>query len=844
MRAAVANGADAVYFGLGDYNARRRATNFTIEQLPEAMRYLHGHNVRGYVTLNTVIFSDEMAKAARYVAHVAEAGADAVILQDLGLVRLVRRLAPSLPIHASTQTTQTEPRGIELLRSLGVTRVILARELSLAEIEQVRRATPVEIEVFVHGALCVSYSGQCLASLSLLGRSANRGVCAQACRLPYTLIVDGRPLDLADQRYLLSPKDLAAHDRVADLVRLGVSGLKIEGRLKSPTYVAAATRVYREAIDAAVAGRPYRLSRDRELELAQGFSRGFTHGCLDGTDHLDLVQARSPKNRGVRIGTVAGKTPQGVVVRLDAPGASAAPAATDLKPGDGVVFDEGRHGREEQGGRIYTVKPTPGGFAPSPGGAGPLGPPHDASATYPVVRRRRATRGQKPDPSLVEITFRAEDVDLGAVPVGSTVWRTDDPQVRRRLEQTYSRDLVVRRVPLSIRVRAVIGKPLEIAAVDEGGSEVQVASDLPLEKARKHPLAADLLREQFGRLGDTPFELATVEIIANDGPAQAAPVMAPKSVLNDLRRRLVEALIERRNAAARHAIADPDALGALRREIPAPVLESEPATSALSRYVLVRSLGQLRAVLGGSPRDSLPPPTLVWCDLTNPADYSEAVTRGRDAGVPVGLATPRVVKQADEPLLERMLDAGPDTVLVRNLGALAFFRERGPGLRLVGDFSLNITNEIAAAVAADLGLARFAPGADLEWPQVAALLRRVAPGLIEVIVHQHVPLFHTEHCLPAARVSGARDRRGCGSPCRTHRIELRDRNGVEHPVVADAACRCTVFDARPRSLAKWVPEMIGAGVRHFRVELLRESPEQIPDLLGRYWGLLNRRPSS
>ena len=223
LRAAAANGADAVYFGLSDFNARHRAANFTLEELPQVIEFLHSRNVRGYVTCNTLIFSDELPQIVDYIAAIAKAGADAVIVQDLGLLRLIRRLAPTLPVHGSTQMTLTERRGVEFVRRQGVERVILARELSLPEIEKIAGGTTVPLEVFVHGALCVAYSGQCLTSESLGGRSANRGQCAQACRLPYELVVDGEARDLGDQAYLLSPQDLAAPDLIDHLVKLGVA---------------------------------------------------------------------------------------------------------------------------------------------------------------------------------------------------------------------------------------------------------------------------------------------------------------------------------------------------------------------------------------------------------------------------------------------------------------------------------------------------------------------------------------------------------------------------------------------------------------------------------------------
>jgi len=204
MRAAVANGADAVYFGLDNFNARHRATNFRQSELPEIMAYLHGRNVKGFLTFNTLIFSDELPAAVDYIKSIAAAGVDAVIVQDLGLARLIKQMAPSLHVHGSTQMTLTEPRGIEFVRKLGVERVVLARELSIDDIRKITAASTMELEVFIHGALCVAYSGQCLTSEALGGRSANRGQCAQACRLPYDLVVDGRVKHLGDKAYLLS----------------------------------------------------------------------------------------------------------------------------------------------------------------------------------------------------------------------------------------------------------------------------------------------------------------------------------------------------------------------------------------------------------------------------------------------------------------------------------------------------------------------------------------------------------------------------------------------------------------------------------------------------------------
>ncbi|MFO0796482.1 MAG: DUF3656 domain-containing protein [Gemmataceae bacterium] len=776
LRAAVANGADAVYFGLTGFNARARAANFTPAELPELMRFLHGRNVRGFVALNTLVFSDELPAAAELLTACARAGVDAVIVQDLGLVRLARRLAPSLPVHASTQMTLTEPRGIAFAERLGVGRVVLARELSLADIEKVTAATDVPVEVFVHGALCVAYSGQCLTSEALGGRSANRGQCAQACRLPYELVVDGEARDLGDRAYLLSPQDLAAYDRIAPLVQAGVVSFKIEGRLKGGPYVAATTQTYRKAIDAATDGQSFRMSRRAELDLAQTFSRGLGTGFLDGVNHQTLVRGRFPKSRGVRIGTVAAVTRRGVRIEP----AEAVPEL--VKAGDGVVFDLGRPEDKEPGGRVWAVAP-----------AG----------------------------RLLELTFEPNAVDLAAVPVGCDVYKTDDPALRKRLELSYGQDKPARRVALAAHLAGTLGGSLTLTLTDTDGAAGEAAWPGPLEAAAKRPTTADELRDQLARLGDTPFELGALTAELPDG------VMVPRSVLNDLRRRAAAALAEQRLRA--HPIAEPGALGALRF-----AARGGATGGAAALTVLVRTLDQLDAVLAWRPPTGFPRPAAVYCDFEDLRRYADAVPRARAAGVPVGVAPLRVLKPGEDGFQSLVVRAAPDIVLVRNLGSIEFFRAALPQARLVGDFSLNVANELTADVLVGAGLERLVPSFDLNWDQLAAMVRASDPGRFEPVVHQHMPMFHNEFCLFAAFLSTGKDHRDCGRPCEDHKVELRDRVGAAFPVLPDTGCRNTVFNSVPQSAAEYVGRMRGLGLTRFRVDLLRESAADVAPLLDRY----------
>ena len=303
LHAAVEAGADAVYFGLKHFSARAKV-GFSLDELPAVLRTLHSRGVKGYLTFNTLVFDHELTEAARTLAAVAAAGVDAVIVQDVGIAQLARRIAPGTAVHGSTQMSITSAEGVALAQHFGVSRVVLGRELAVADVAAIRAATDCELELFVHGALCVSYSGQCFSSEAWGGRSANRGQCAQACRLPYELIVDDQHQPLGDARYLLSPGDLYALHQIPEIVQIGVHALKIEGRYKDADYVALTTAAYRRAVDDAWAGRPLGVSAAEELQLEQVYSRGLGPYFIGGVNHQQVVTGRTPRHRGVLMGRV------------------------------------------------------------------------------------------------------------------------------------------------------------------------------------------------------------------------------------------------------------------------------------------------------------------------------------------------------------------------------------------------------------------------------------------------------------------------------------------------------------------------------------------------------------
>ncbi|NJR74983.1 MAG: U32 family peptidase, partial [Scytonema sp. CRU_2_7] len=548
-KAAVENGADSIYFGLDRFNARMRAQNFTEADLPKLMEFLHRRGVKGYVTLNTLIFPQELREAEQYLRSIITAGVDAIIVQDVGICRLIRHLSPDFPIHASTQMTITSAAGVEFAKFLGCQLVVLARECSLKEIEKIQRQiaqqeASLPLEVFVHGALCVAYSGQCLTSEALGGRSANRGECAQACRMPYELISDSKLVDLGNRKYLLSPQDLVGLEVLPELVNAGVSCLKIEGRLKTPEYVANVTRVYREALDRVMSelegdkgtrghgdtgtrgqgdkGNVIKLSASsqEQYNLEMAFSRGLYTGWFRGVNNQELVHARFGKKRGVYLGEVTRISHEKVTVRLQAP----------VKPGDGVVFDCGHPEAREEGGRVYAVE-------------------HKGKEAV--------------------LTFGRRDLNLQRIHVEDKVWKTSDPELDKQLRQSFAGENPQFQRAIHIEVYGEVGQFLSAIARDELGHIVQVESTIPLEEAHTKPLTPERLHEQFGRLGNTPFYLGSLTNYLNSA------VMLPVSELNRLRREIVAQLEQLRSQPKRWQLHSQASLSDL---LPSPSSPHHPIT--------------------------------------------------------------------------------------------------------------------------------------------------------------------------------------------------------------------------------------------------------------------------
>ena len=832
-RAAVENGADAIYFGLEKFNARMRAHNFTVADLPKLMEFLHRRGVRGYVTFNTLIFENELADAESYLRSIIAAGVDAAIVQDVGICRLIRALSPDFPIHASTQMTVTSAAGVEFARDLGCQLVVLARECSIAEIEKIQAAQAgighdLPLEVFVHGALCVAYSGQCLTSESLGGRSANRGECAQACRMPYDLISDGQPVPLGDRKYLLSPQDLAGLAVLPDLMRAGVASLKIEGRLKTPEYVANITRIYRQALDqcekntvpaerrsvsglnlppvqsrpqtGAPSALPPATTASPQYDMEMAFSRGLHTGWFRGVNNQSLVHARFGKKRGVYLGEVSRLDGERVALRLQAP----------LKPGDGIVFDAGKPDQPEEGGRVYHLED-----------------------------RNGETR----------LSFGHGDINFSRVRLGDKVWKTSDPELERKIRQSFAGDAPKFQRRLNFEAHGEAGRPLSLIARDESGHIARADSAMPLATAEKQPLTTERLREQLGRLGGTPFQLGDLT------NALTGPVLLPVSELNRLRRELVTELDRLRAQPRRWQLNPSSQIAVGSRSNFANAGSGDPAyKDGTSQFgpgaltgrspepeliILVRNLAQLEAAVRCGAQT-------VYCEFEDPKKYREAVTlfhtaygcavaAGAQTAPAIWVAPPRIFKSGEEWILKQVRSCNADGYLIRNYEHLKYFAAD----RRRGDYSLNVANHLTADYFKhQFQLESVTASYDLNFEQLEALVQGAPADWFEVTIHQHMPMFHMEHCVFCAFLSSGTDYTNCGRPCDSHEVRLRDRVGAEHTLKADAGCRNTVFNSQTQTGAEYVARLLTLGVRRFRVEFLSETAEEDETVIAKYRQLL------
>lgn len=796
--AAVENGADAVYLGARAFSARGYASNFSEKELEEAIDYAHLRGVKVYITVNTLLKEGEMESAFGLLSRLREMGADAIIIQDLGLIFLAGKYLPDLPLHASTQMTLHNSEGVEFVKNLGIERVVLSRESSLEDIKRIKEKTETEIEVFIHGALCISYSGQCLLSSLIGGRSGNRGYCAQPCRKKYRLYCKGKQIKTSGS-YLLSPKDLNTSPGLGTLIEAGIESFKIEGRMKRPEYVAGVVRIYRRLIDR-FAENPagYTVSEEEQETLTQLFNRGFTQGYFFENPRGELMSRENPHNRGIPAGTVVGydRRSNRIRVKLSRP----------LRLGDGIMVENAKTRPEDKGkiiSSMYTEK----------------GPVYSAG-----------------NGDIVEIPFDSR------APSGSTVYRTHDKKLMDSLKKESASGSLKPKIPVSITATITSGKPVKLEIKDRDSNKVTVESEYLVEKAEKQPTLKTQIEKQLSKLGNTLFEAAELHVTIEEN------IFIPMGQLNELRTKAILQLenlkISKWKRKTLQNLKFPEQREKTRyRE--ETVSGNIPVCPLLS--VSVYSLEGLEGALAGGadciyfgeglfrkPESSgLEGSSAANLDLI----FEKAVMKTRASGRKIYFSTPKIVKDSEMKSIENIFSnvkkLEADGILASNLGIINL--AKAEKIPFIADSPLNIFNSRTFALLLQEGAQTAVISPELTLEEIKEI---ASHGPSECIVHGRLELMESEHCLVGGLLG--KDKVQCSAPCRSGSFTLVDDKNYEFPLLMDNQCGMHILNSRSLCMLEYVSEFIESRVSSLRIETLgMENVEEIKKITQAYKTAIN-----
>lgn len=780
LEAAVNAGADAVYMGGKSFGARAYASNFDKEEMAKAVYFAHMHHVRIYITVNTLVDDSELEELADYLMFLNNVGVDGIIVQDLGVIRLARKIVPELPLHASTQMTITNSSGVDFAVAAGMERSVLARELSLKEIEAAcSRGT--EIETFIHGALCVCYSGQCLMSSLIGGRSGNRGRCAQPCRLPYRLL-NSKGDDMLEGKdagqYLLSPKDMNTLEILPQLIESGVVSYKIEGRMKRPEYVAIVVDAYRRAMDSYIAG-DYSVPAEDFANIEQIFNRDFTTAYMVNRPGKEMMSDRRPNNRGVLVGRVLklDKQRNKAVIKLD----------KELHLGDGLEF------WVTVGGRVGTT------------------------VTEMLSKGESVSSAAYGE----QVTI---DVPKG-VRLNDRVFRTLDSKLMSYAQQFFGPD-AKKRIAVDAVVTAHVGQPMTVTLTDEDGNVGYGETDFIVEEARKRALDYAVVHKQLDRMGTTEYFLNSLNVELDDN------VMVPMSEMNEARRMACEAL----DAARLEAFAPARKPVHKHNESFVPNAKKRTHDGAVLT-VHCDSLGKVNAALqAGAERILFGGDCFTHIPLSD-EDYRKATNMVRKAGRQLAFATPRIVKEAQLKYFDRLFalwsELEPDFVYISNNGLWSIAVKHG--LKPVADMSLNIFNYQSLEFWKEQGAVGAVISSEMTMGQVEHLAS-VSPVPIECMIQGRLEMMVSEYCVGGSFL-GDLHKGACKFNC-SESLFLEDRKDAKFPIATDQFCRMHVLNAHELSMTANVQLMAEIGVSSLRIDGRNYDEQRLGELITMYKKIL------
>ncbi|MFI5311850.1 MAG: DUF3656 domain-containing protein [Gemmatimonadales bacterium] len=797
VRAAVANGADAVYLGVEKFNARDEGAQLTLDALEQAVLIAHGRGARIYLTLNILLKPHELEDALRHLGQCIDRGIDAAIVQDVGLIRLIQRVYPGFEIHGSTQMTVHDASGAAFLQQLGVSRVVLAREDTIEDIRAIRAAVPgLGLESFVHGALCIAYSGQCFMSGMISERSANRGSCAQSCRKDYVL-ADAATHEELDRGYLISAKDLGAYDHLQEIADAGIGCLKIEGRKKKPEYVATVTKGYREFLDRVDHGTFKPPTFEEVRPLVQIFSRGFTGGMYGGRAGRAYITRTQPDNHGLELGVVVRQEAGELIVDVSAP----------IAVGDGL------------------------GFEPAEGAA----PAESKGFAVEGVRTIEQRDG------IVRQAIRARE----RIPAGWRVLRTAEAALLESARASFAAlkgPARARKVALDVRVFGSAGSPLK-AIFRSADSEVTVTSTAALVPAAKRALDATQLREQLGRLGETPFVLGAV-----DAQALAAGLFIPVSELNRLRQSAVDELMTRRDWAG--SARDAERAARIRDAVqPQPVAPRDVAQDRVSppgtatrdvAHGAFRLMAEVWTIDDAHAAAAAGATEVVFDPfLRHPTPSRSRIKALAEelaaTGATLRLRTPTIVRPEERAQLDKWLALGL-SILTGHVGLVAELSREGRDV--VADYAVNCFNAHTATEYFSTGARRITASIELTADEITAMTAPWAGAGFDVLVYGRPEGMTLEHCVLSAAFD--REVTTCRDLCvqKHPNVELTDPTGYVFPVATDSNCRNRLLHSRPLEGSEFIPRLWKSGVCGFRA-VFNVAGEPVSDVIAGYRTILD-----
>lgn len=777
LAAAVESGADAVYLGGNKFNARAYADNFDGDTLAKAVSYAHIRGVKVFVTINILLSDRELAEALEYVSFLYGIGVDAIIVQDIALLKLVVSIFPDMEVHCSTQMTVHNAEGARYYSGLGAKRVVLARELPVDEVRNIARSAGVETEVFIHGALCVSYSGQCLMSSLIGGRSGNRGRCAQPCRKKYSFynLRTGRVEPEHQNKHLLSTRDLNTYSRLEELIESGVTSLKIEGRMKKAEYVAIVVKHYREALDGTLK-KDTAKAKEAQYELTSAFNREFTEGYLFNKRNRDIVSIERPDNRGVRLGKVTRQKGDIASILIE---------KGCLNDGDGIEITA-PNGRST-GTIISGIR----------------------------VKGENVKTAQKGEIADIFIRERVGPGDL--------VNKTLDSMLNRKAREEYAPENR-RKIMLECKLIMKVGEFPIIVLRDRDGNSVSYTDEERIEPAQKSSASLEKVTEQLGKTGDTPYLINVTEAIIEDN------CFIPARQINRMRREVLELISRERARKHDRPVLQLDASAVIGSMLTTPegIKEASPEFIAGVRNNAA-AMSALKAgadtlyLLGDAYEGD------IATDAISLADICKSKGKSLFYVLP-NIAREKELKQIRS-RLEKIIEQGAASgcgLVISGPGQLELAKQLGFE-RVRVNYSLNVFNSIAAEHFYREGVETVGLSPELNLPQIRAISSNCSFPL-EAVVYGYMPVMTTEYCPVSMRKDSCSEAGGCINS----NYGIIDEKGKIFRIIKTDNCRTQLLNSNTLLLADELGEIIDSGVSRLRADFYFEEPEEITGIIKLY----------